>query len=349
MKVKRSSDKNTTNKLEKEILKNLIFESIDNHILNTWRIRYAIGTVASIILIVGLCSYYYNSPSESIIDFVKSSKKSNVNDYEDVLLILGEGENLKIEEEITTINYSSTGEKVTIGNTKKINQVAIKKNKTVYNSLLVPYGKRSKIHLSDGSTVWLNSGSKLIYPAVFNGDKREVYIEGEAVFDVKHNQEKPFIVFSENQETEVLGTVFGITNYLDENHIDTFLKSGSVLISYKDKSQNISTDKLKISPGTLASFNKETKSIISNKVNVDNYFSWIDGILIFKNNDLEFITKRLSRFYNIDITINDIQLKKETFSGYLNLNENINKVIQNIKESTNMEYTFNGNKIIISN
>ena len=342
------NSKMSISKLEKELLKNFIFKSVDKHILKINRRKYVIGMVASITILIGLTHYNNKHSNESINYFIKSTEKIDYDNFDKVLLILGEGKNLKINEETTTINYSSSGKKVTIGDEKEVIQQVNENNKTVYNTIMVPFGKRSKIYLSDGSKVWLNSGSKLVYPAVFKNTKREVYLEGEAIFDVKHNKQKPFFVISNNQEIEVLGTVFGVTNYLNENSVNTVLKSGSVQISYKNNSRLINTDKLKISPGTLAQYNKEDKSIVSSKVDVSNYFSWRDGILIFKNNSLEYIMNRLSRFYKVNIIINNENLMKETYSGYLDLNDNINTVIKNIQKSTNMNYTLNKSEIIIS-
>ena len=335
--------------LEKVVLKNKIFKSIENINKRKKRVRLGMGVLASVVFIIGIGFYFLRTPATSITEFINASKEIDINESDDVVLILGEGENLSIDEESSTINYSNSGQKVTIGSSKEVNQETSINNKIVYNTLLVPYGKRSKIQLSDGTMVWLNSGSKMVYPAVFNGKSRELYLEGEAIFDVAHNKSKPFIVISDNQEIEVLGTVFGVTNYKDENTIKTVLKSGSVQISYNNNfTSSFHTEKMKISPGTKASYNKNTKSIISEKVNVDNCFSWRDGVLIFKNDDLRFITKRISRYYNLEIDIKDENLANETYSGYLDLNENIDSVIQNIKASTNMDYTITEDKITIN-
>lgn len=335
---------------EKKDLEDKIFVSIQKRKSIKRKTRYLIGAAASIALVVGVGFLFYEAPSKapSIIDFVNAS--SGVESKSDkVVLMFGKQDSLKIDEEITTIHYSSTGQNVTIGSTKTINQEIIENAEMVYNTLFVPYGKRSKIELSDGSMVWLNSGSKMVYPAVFNGGKREVYIEGEAIFEVAHRKSQPFIVISQDQEIEVLGTVFGVTNYLDENSINTVLKSGSVQISYhNNSSSSIETDKMKISPGTKASYNKNTKSIISEKVNVDTYFSWREGFLVFNKNNLEFIMKRISRYYNVEVNIEDEVLTTETFSGYLDLNEDIEKVIESIKQSTNMDYELKENEIIIN-
>lgn len=334
---------------EKAELKRKIFKSIGKHNLRVRRIKYALGIAASLVVLVGFSIYFDTAArNKTITDLDTSPELIDNKHLEDVQLILGAGENLYINDDITTIKYSSTGEKVTIGATKQIDQNVSKTNSIVYNTLLVPYGKRSKIELSDGSVVWLNSGSKLLFPASFSEQRREVYLEGEAIFEVSHDKDHPFIVNSGDNEIEVLGTVFGVSNYLDENLFNTVLKSGSVQISYNNKLGKRNSDKIKITPGTMASFNKDTKSITSEKVNVANYFSWRDGVLIFQNNDLQFIMKKISRYYNVDIKINDEHLARETFSGYLDLNENINKVIQSVKESTNMEYNLKDKTIIIS-
>ena len=339
-------------KLEKEELKNRVFNSIHKSNTRKRQILYVIiGAAASVLIQIGLSFPFSDKPNDSIIDFVNSLETTNNNTSGEVTLILGEGENLEIDEKITFINYSDSGEEVTIGATKKVSQKTLKNNILVYNTLIVPYGRRSKIQLSDGSIVWLNSGSRLVYPSVFKGEKREVHLECEAIFEVSHNKNHPFIVISQNQEVEVLGTVFGITNYLDENSIKTVLKSGSVQISYINALSS-NSDKMKITPGTIASYNKKSKAIISEKVNVDQYFSWRDGVLIFKNNDLKFIMNRLSRYYNIKIDILENKYTDadamETFSGYLDLNEDINQVIKNIQMSTNMKFRFTDNKLIIN-
>ncbi|MBO0591167.1 FecR domain-containing protein [Cellulophaga sp. E16_2] len=350
MKEIKSKYNNQLSEVEKALLKKNIVTSI-NKISKTRKVfgkSMAIAFSAGL-LISGFFWYNNRTPEVSISDFVASSKNVNVNGSDKVVLILGGGENLNIDKDTETINYSKTGEKISLGNAKEVNQETSKNNKTVYNTLLVPYGERSKINLSDGSVVWLNSGSKMIYPAVFNGDRREVYLEGEAIFDVAHNKHQPFIVMSQDQEIEVLGTVFGVTCYEDENTINTVLKSGSVQISYKnDSSSSSHMDKMKITPGTKASYDKNNKSIFSEKVNVDNYFSWRDGVFIFKKNDLKHIIKRVSRYYNKSITIEDETLSTESFSGYLDLNEDIESVLKNIKASTDMNYTFKEDKIIIN-
>ncbi|WP_159022081.1 FecR family protein [Formosa sp. L2A11] len=335
--------------LEKVALKNKIFNSVNKIERKKSRKGLTMAVTFSMMVLVGLSFYFYNEPTTSITDVVNTSEVTDFSKSDEVVLILGDGENLKIKEENSNINYSNSGKTLTIGKGREIEQETSRNSKTSYNTLIIPYGKRSKINLSDGTIVWLNSGSKLVYPVAFNGDRREIYLEGEAIFDVAHDKSHPFIVKSKDQEIEVLGTVFGVTSYTDEEAINTVLKSGSVQISYhNDPKTHKYADKIKITPGTKATYNKDTQGIVSEKVNVNNYFSWRDGVLVFQNNDLQYVINRISRYYNVEIEIANKELAKESFSGYLDLNEDIEKVIQNIAASTNMNYTIENDKIIIN-
>ncbi|QDO93156.1 DUF4974 domain-containing protein [Formosa sediminum] len=335
--------------LEKVALKNKILNSVDKVDNRRKHRRLAVGVAFSLICLAGCFIFLYNTPDPSITDIVNTSENVDYSTSNEIVLILGNGENLTVSEGENSFNYSNSGETLIIGEKTKIEQETTTNSKVSYNTLIVPYGKQSKINLSDGTEVWLNSGSKLIYPVAFTGNKREIYLEGEAIFDVAHDKSHPFIVKSKDQEVEVLGTVFGVTSYADENVVNTVLKSGSVNISYHNNPKTHKyADKIKITPGTKATYNKDTQGIVSEKVNVNNYFSWRDGVLIFQNNDLRYVTNRISKYYNIKIEIENEALAKERFSGYLNLNEDLDKVIKNIQASTNMKYKKLDNRIVIN-
>ncbi|SNZ01000.1 FecR family protein [Flagellimonas pacifica] len=335
---------------EKEHLKQRITSSIVKYQRYKKRIRYGIGAAASIAFIGSIGFINYGKDSSSIEDYVKATEVNlKSENATEVTLILDDDKNINIDEDNTDIKYSNTGNKVKIGALKEVDQATIKNNEIVYNTLIVPFGRRSQIELSDGSKVWLNSGSKLVYPVIFKGKNREVYLEGEGIFDVVHNKKQPFIVKAENHEIEVLGTTFNVSNYPDDDYISTTLKSGSVQINYKGNSFLGRTKTMQISPGTQAVYTKTASAISAEKVDVDKYFSWRQGVFIFKRDNLKYIMKRLSRYYNVDIVINDKILEKQTFSGYLDLKEDVGNVVKIIKETANFEYAKqNGNQIIIN-
>lgn len=337
-------------KEEKRNLKHKITNSIYSFVKRRKAIKYGIAfsTVAASILLLLSLNFYHNSKTDlsPIEVFAKTLNQKET--PKNIQLILNNNQGIEIADSESTISYSHTGNEVSIGNSKSVTQDY---NNTVFNTLIVPYGKRSEISLSDGSKVWLNSGSKLIFPATFDGKHRVVYLEGEAIFDVTPAKNQPFIVKSGNHNIEVLGTLFNVTNYTDENTISTVLKSGSVQLNFKGNSFLNSDESITITPGTLAVYNREDKHIKTQTVDTEKYFSWRDGILIFKNDSMRSIMKKISRYYNVEIIINDETLANETFSGYLDVKEHIESVIQIIKETETSKFEYyltKDNKLIIN-
>ncbi|APQ16743.1 FecR family protein [Maribacter hydrothermalis] len=328
----KSTPNDNLSDFDKQNLRNRILKSA-RQTKKIKRNRRILMVAASLVFIIGVSLFFQPEPNPSIESFVETSPSLNTSEVDGVTLILGSGDNLNLDGENTTVHYSDTGEEVVLGSGKTVNQKSTHNDKALFNTILVPFGKRTDLKLSDGSMVWLNSGSKLIYPAVFNGNNREVYLEGEAIFEVTHNPNKPFKVLSANQEIEVLGTVFNVSSYKEDALNFTVLKSGSVKIDYTDK--NIKG--VKITPGTLASYNSISKKALTKEVNVNDYFSWREGFLNFKNDDLKSIMTKLSRYYNIEIDIENNDLAKQTFSGNLDLKENAEKVISLIGETSNFK------------
>ncbi len=242
-------------------------------------------------------------------------------------LFLQEGENIPLNNNSSSLDYSNPGkivlDKDTIINTSKT-------HKTLINQLVIPYGNRSKILLSDNTEVWLNAGSRLIYPSDFKGNRREVMLFGEAFFKVAENPDKPFIVKTSSIEVRVLGTMFNISAYPEDDFIQTVLQKGSIAIR-QNGAQFFEKDLL-LKPNQLASFNKKTKT--SKIFNVDaNYYSiWTEGLLSFYMIDLNRIIKKIERYYNIRIKITDPMLGIVKISGKLDLEQDINEVFEYISK-----------------
>jgi len=305
--------------------------------------RIFFAAAASFALLFGVGYFTHVKSEPSLEDFVKTSPKIDIEEAEGVTLLLGDDARVDLNEENSSIQYSSSGESVNIGSGKKVTQQSKVKDEAVFNTVIVPFGKRTTLELSDGTIVWLNSGSKLIYPAVFTGNKRPVYLEGEAIFDVAHNTQKPFTVSSQYQEIEVLGTVFNVTSYPGAQVMETVLKSGSVNITYQ-KSKN---KKVKLTPGNLSSFNVHNSEFKTAKVDVSNYFSWRNGYLILENTTLEEILTKLSRYYNFEYNIQNEELAKQTLSGKLDLKEDFEEVLEVLGKTTEFDFQIIDKKLII--
>ncbi len=336
---------------EKKQVKDRITNSIYAYIMRRRRIKLGISIATASIAVIISIGIFNNSmfKTSTLEELTNTLESDDIESLKNVKLLLGDNQNIEITDENTIITYSNSGEKINIGNSKSVYQESSKNKKIVYNTLIVPYGKRSEIELADGSKVWLNSGSKLVFPASFIGDKREVYLEGEGVFEVAHNKKQPFVVRAANHEIEVLGTVFNVSSYPEDSLIEVALKDGIVQINPTHKANLKSNKNIIIKPGELAICNKETGGIQTNQVDIEKYFSWREGIFIFKNDDLFTIMKKISKYYNVSIIIKNKDLANQEFSGLLDIKDSVESVLNTIKETTEFEYQIKEeNKIIIN-
>ena len=231
---------------------------------------------------------------------------------------------------------------------QKSDELIYDKNSTikelVYHTLKVPYGKRFNVVFSDGSKAYLNSGSVIKYPVKFiENKKREVFLEGEAFFDVTESTNNLFVVNSNGINVEVYGTKFNVRNYFEDFNSDIVLVEGSVGI----KNSGILEETI-LKPGFKGSVNKENFSVETTKVNTKIYTSWIDGEVIFRNETFSQILKKLERLYNVTIIDNRQELSNEFFNAAIDVeNEDIGKVLNYFNKIYKIEYQIFDNKIII--
>lgn len=221
-----------------------------------------------------------------------------------------------------------------------------KKSNTIeYHTIHVPYGKTFKVHFVDGSLVHLNSGSKLTYPKNFDGsDLREVSLVGEAYFKVA-KADVPFQVNVAGLSTRVLGTEFNVSAYQDEVLKEVILVEGSVQVFQNYEKDNISSPKLMVPNQRAVGKNVDTDLIIEN-VDVTNYIAWMEGVLVFKNEDMHSIIKKIKRRFNIDISNNYEILDEMSYSGRFK-NENIDEILMTMQAHTNFSYSMKGNTLKI--
>ena len=215
----------------------------------------------------------------------------------------------------------------------------------VYNTLTVPYGKRFEIKLSDGTNVHLNAGTSLKYPVkFFKGENRQVFLNGEAFFDVTSDKNHPFIVNAESLNVEVFGTEFNVSAYPEDSTTDVVLVEGSVGLYNENETLK---DGVTIVPGTKGSHEKKQNNISTEKVNIEIYTQWMQGGLVFRNSTFENISKKLERHYNVKIINNNEHLNKEVFNASFK-QESIDIVLSYFSDSYNIEYTIQENTIYIN-
>lgn len=208
----------------------------------------------------------------------------------------------------------------------------------VYNELSVPLGGECYVVLEDGSKVWINAGSVLKYPTCFGDTIREIYLEGEAYFEIEKNT-RPFVVHSGLGDVRVLGTAFGITAYPEENMLTT-LVSGEVAFEQNQR------ESLTITPG------EQIVAYLSGKierktVEPEEYVGWKSGIYVFKDRKLEEIMSNLERWYNVKVFYQSQQMKDVRFTGNVERYNTINAFMQILEGTGDVKYRINGNTVIL--
>ncbi len=187
--------------------------------------------------------------------------------------------------------------------------------------IYVPFGQRSELFLSDGTQVWLNSGTTLNFPENFSQKARNVTLDGEAYFKVAKNKDKPFIVHSEQHNIKVLGTEFNVKAYQGKNSFETALLEGSIeILSIKDEKAYI------IEKNETLSF-KEGK-MVKEAISDFNYFKWRDGLICFEKESLISLFEKLELYYDIRIVNKNESLKKGSYTGKFRIRDGIEHVLK---------------------
>lgn len=218
-------------------------------------------------------------------------------------------------------------------------------NELVFNELDIPNGQVLDLELSDGTVIHLNSGTKIKYPVKFlKGKKREVFIHGEAYFEVAKDKGHPFIVNAEEVAIEVLGTKFNVSTYQEDAEIMTVLVEGSVRMSNSISPKNT----LLLSPGTKGSWDKTEHRTKMEEVDVEIYTGWVKGELIFRNSTFKNMLKKLERSYNVQIDINNPALADKVLTANFSVEiESIEDVLKSIKEVYPFHYEITDEHILV--
>lgn len=207
-------------------------------------------------------------------------------------------------------------------------------------------GMVTRFTLADGTKIWLNSCSELKFPTRFTGKIREVKLKGEAFFEVTKNKKQPFRVNAKELNVEVLGTSFNVINYNDDNQSEVILVEGKVrLSSQKDQ---IKKELGLMNPGQRAVYDQEVRNVVTENVDVDKYIAWRDGNLIFRDDKMEDVVKRLSRWFNVEIVILDPEIKSYIYKATFR-NENLKQVMNLLAISAPIDYRITECKALSNN
>lgn len=301
------------------------------------RIWRAWGAVAAILMLGMVVGYYMWSGKESLPEgpqYISSGRSI-------ARLTLGDGKVIDVGE---TIYDTIRNGGVTLNITEKevVYCAEGEKVATDLNTLEVPRKGEFRLSLSDGSRVWLNSETTLRFPPVFAGEKREVYLAGEAYFEVASDSLHPFIVhLPRTYRVEVLGTSFNVQGYPEDRQYRTTLVQGKVKIAGVGQA-------VALRPAEQAVIDVEETQIEKTVVNVWPYVAWKEGRFVFRKERLENIMQRVERWYDVKIVYDTEDVKDITFSGNIERYENFAKIIEMLEITGRVKFSVEDNLIKIS-
>ena len=293
-------------------------------ILNSF-LKYA--AVAIIFTVIGGVLVYLDIGNKSVNQQLSDQIIQIPSSSQEPVLITSNGQYFNLKKKDSSVDYSNH-DSVVLNNDSVMQ--AGKDIPNVMNQLVIPYGNHSKVILSDSTVVWLNSGSRLIYPTRFDNKTREVVLFGEAFFEVTKNPKVPFVVKTSDLSIKVLGTKFNVSSYPEDPVIQTVLKEGSVSIHHNNS--NSYEKDLELKPNQMARFNKNSSETKVNEVDVNYYILWTKGLLSFDDDDFNRILKKVERYYNISVRFSEPNLGDIRISGKLDLNQNHDEVLEYLEK-----------------
>ncbi|MEL7586869.1 MAG: FecR domain-containing protein [Prolixibacteraceae bacterium] len=306
-------------------------------------LKYA--AVFLLLFVSGAVAYYFydQGTGQAHFDLVSDVKPVG----SEAKIVLSDGSEISLEKKESQINYSSSGDQLIVNNdTIKQNQFS---RTEAINKVIIPYGKKSIIQLSDGTMVWLNAGSQLVYPSAFIRDKREVVLIGEAYFDVVENPDKPFIVKTSGLAVTVLGTKFDVSAYPEDKFVETVLESGSVSLEVTGNKLFNRNKRVLLKPNQKGTLNREDGEMSLMAVDVSQYTSWKDGMLKVEREDLIRVLKKVERYYNVRIELRDPLAGGFLISGKLDLKNSPEETLNSIRLTVPIDWTrkSNGDFVIV--
>lgn len=279
------------------------------------------SVAASVAVVLIAWPLLRSGQQEGIYEF--AGAHTEIADTGETQLILSDAKTITIAEKTADISYEETAIKV-------VEEEISKEESAKYNQLVIPKGKMSRLTLADGTRVWVNANTRIVYPVEFTGKNREIYVDGEVYLDVAHNDKLPFVVKTRDMEVVVLGTTFNVSSYEGKDMHQVVLVEGSVRIQDpKGRSKTI------LEPDQM--FEMENGEARVKEVDVRKYISWKDGLYFFDREKLVNVAQRLSDYYGARIICSE-RAGAFLCSGKLDLKDNLSAVLGGLMKTMPITY-----------
>jgi hypothetical protein len=295
------------------------------------------ATFAVLLSLAGGAYWFFRSQTVSPVDYISMLNETQTLQSNSISLILPDNEIVAIQDEHSDVVYDSDGQ-INI-NSQPIKKDYNKSEGIILNTLVVPYGKTLSLTLNDGTKVWVNSGSTLIYPTVFEKNNREIFLTGEVFLDVAKDKTRPFTIKTNRMDINVLGTKFNVSAYNDDPVQSVVLVSGAVSVKNKSRKE----EDYVIRPGQMFSCDLTSNNVNIQEVDVNYYTSWIHQYLLLQSESLDRVLRKLEKHFNVPIQYQATDFASIYVSGKLDLNGSIENALDYIGITTPIRYQKNNN------
>ncbi|WP_370862411.1 FecR family protein [Parabacteroides faecis] len=306
------------------------------------RFRSFIWMVAAsvTVLIIFSISYIYTNVNKTPDVEAIAREMAVTPEADDIQLVLPDKQ-IPISGQESQIEYDAKG--TVVVNSEKIadafqSSANSSKRSLEFNQLIVPNGKRSTLILEDGTKVWVNAGSRIVYPVAFADKKREIYVNGEVFLEVAPDKNRPFVVKTKEMDVQVLGTSFNVMAYETDESASVVLVTGSVQVDTRDD------EDFRLEPNRMFSYHKGECDI--KDVNVNDYILWKDGLYTYRSEHLSVILDRLSRYYGKKISYKS-DVADLRCSGKLDMQEDLEVVLDGLSQTAPILYKKVGEEYIL--
>lgn len=292
------------------------------------------------VLIIFSISYIYTNVNKTPDVEAIAREMASTPEADDIQLVLPDKQ-IPISGQESQIEYDAKG--TVVVNSEKIadafqSSANSSKRSLEFNQLIVPNGKRSTLILEDGTKVWVNAGSRIVYPVAFADKKREIYVNGEVFLEVAPDKNRPFVVKTKEMDVQVLGTSFNVMAYETDESASVVLVTGSVQVDTRDD------EDFRLEPNRMFSYHNGECDI--KDVNVNDYILWKDGLYTYRSEHLSVILDRLSRYYGKKISYKS-DVADLRCSGKLDMQEDLEVVLDGLSQTAPILYKKIGEEYIL--
>ncbi|SHE77817.1 FecR family protein [Mariniphaga anaerophila] len=303
-----------------------------NHRISQRRIFYS-AVAACISALVVLSFFFYNHREEvpdvkQVAQIIKTAEEP-----EQIELLLSGEKRIPIEKNNPEIKYLKN-KSISIDSVIVKETAVTPTRKVQFSQLVVPRGKRTQLTLADGTKLWVNARTRVVYPDEFASDKREIFVDGEIFLDVFRDATRPFIVKTDAFDITVLGTSFNVNAYETREERDVVLVSGALKISTADNTESL------LKPQEMFSIEKGENVI--KQVDVSPYILWKDGLYQFRRERLDVIMERLAFYYGKEIAASPAASALKC-TGKLDLKEDLERVLNGLSKTAPIRWSLKNN------